>query len=240
MKRLIGALRAIALSFGFPEQDVDDIVQDAFIRVAKATWDWTPSKAYLKKAVLSAGEKFMNRRPKEELLADFQAIEAYDDDDDTWPIKGLYYTRSTPEGYEPGDPLDLVDFLAAGFDVFDEPVVLGDVEWEVLTALTNARPEPEAQDLPSLEVILSAFTEKDRALLEDWLYDGMSLRDLAAKYGLSKSTLQRRLKNIEKAFASKRDDVLAKPSRQKKKSRKKRTSGTRKVIVARRPEPIPA
>jgi hypothetical protein len=178
-----------------------------------------------------------------EIPVDFQALEAYEDlDEDAWEVLDLYYERTDDplddDEYQDGDPLDLVDFMAMGFDVFEAPTALGATEEEVRRLLTRevVRPEVKEQEpLPSLEAILEAFTERDRALLEDRLCDRMSLRALAAKYGLSKSTLQRRLNTLGKAFSGKERDTLTKPSRQKKKRAKKRVSGTRRVMVAKVP-----
>jgi RNA polymerase sigma factor (sigma-70 family) len=237
---------AIAL---FPTLPAEDIVQEALVKAKKATGDWSPSKAYLKRAVFHAGVDMIRYREQHqrEIPVDFQALEAYDDpDEDTWEVKDLFYKRDDEplddDEYQDGDPLDLVDFLAMGFDVFELPKGLGDTEREVLRLLTREviRPEvKEKEPLPSLEAILEAFSERDQALLEDYLCDGMSLRALAAKYRLSKSTLQRRLKNLTRAFSGKETDTLTKPSRQKRKSKKKRSSGTAVVKVVRRP-PISA
>jgi RNA polymerase sigma factor (sigma-70 family) len=236
--KLLRDLRAVARAHGVRDEDLDDVVHDALVRTAKAMWDWVPSKAYLKRAVLSATEKFLARQRG--ISVDFQAIEAHDDDNDAWEVKALYYKRAdeplNDDEYADGDPLDLVDFLAMGFGVFEEPRALGDTEEEVLRLLTRPRPEVEAKELPTLEEILTAFSPQDRTLLEDRLCDQMSIRDLAAKYGLSKSTLQRRLKNLEKAFSEKTNDVLSKPSRQKKKKPRK-SSGTPRVTEV---EPISA
>jgi RNA polymerase sigma factor (sigma-70 family) len=237
-------LEAIAL-FPTLAEHAEDIAQEALVKAKKAIGEWSPSKAYLKRAVQSAGVDMIRYREQHdrEIPVDFQALEAYDDpDEDVWEVKDLYYKRDdeplNDDEYCDGDPLDLVDFLAMGFDVFEVPKTLGDTEREVLRLLTREVVRPEAKEkepLPSLEAILEAFTERDRALLENYLCDGMSLRALAAKYGLSKSTLQRRLKTLEKAYSGKERDTLTKPSRQKKKSKKKRVSGTRSVMVVRQP-----
>jgi RNA polymerase sigma factor (sigma-70 family) len=240
-RKLLRDLKAVARSFGFREGDLEDIAQEALVKTAKATWDWSPSKAYLKRAVQSVGVDMICYRAQHdrEIPTDFQALEAYEDpDEDVWEVRDLYYKRDDEplddDEYCDGDPLDLVDFMAMGFDVFEVPKVLGDTEREALRLLTVVRPEVKEQE-PSLEAILEAFTERDRALLEDRLCDRMSLRALAAKYGLSKSTLQRRLKTLGKAFSGKETDTLTKPSRQKRKRSKKRVSGTARVMVVRRP-----
>jgi hypothetical protein len=213
----------------------------------KATWDSCPSKAYLKIAVYHAGIDFIRNRAKNEpeLLVDFQRFEAEEEDEDA--VKDLYYERTDDpldeDEYRDGDPLDVVDFMAMGFGVFDPPRPLSMFEQEVRDAWVGQgyKDLPE-ETLPPIENTMNpfaAFSERDRDLLEDRYYSQLSLRELAAKYGLSKSTLQRRLKDLLKVIPSK-EDVVSKPSRQKKKRAKRKVSGTRNVIVATTPAPISA
>jgi RNA polymerase sigma factor (sigma-70 family) len=225
--KLLHALRVVVTSL-YPhlEDDADDIVQEAFIKTAEATWDWCPSKAYLKRAVQSAAVDFMRREGKDpECPVDFRRFEVEEDED---PIKDLYYKKT-------GEPLDVVDFMAKGFRVFGESRPLSQFEREVLGAWNaqGAKGLPPEPTNP-----FAAFSDADRAILEDQYYNELSLRELAAKYGLSKSTLHRRLKDLAKAIPGK-EDVVSKPSRQKTKRVRKKSSGTKNVLVV-KPSPIEA
>jgi RNA polymerase sigma factor (sigma-70 family) len=227
-QRLINALRATAYSL-FPtlRDHVEDIVQEAFIRAAEATWDWSPSKAYLKKCVRSAGIKLIEYRNQHqrEIPVDFQYLDS------------MMNTVESREGEDIGDA-----------DVWDPPTTWQDqlpiprsprrltrVEQAVVRALWEyAVDEPGEVDLQ--DDVWQQFSQDDREFLQDYFVEGLTERRLASKYGLSKTTVHRRLKDL--AYRSK---DLTKPARPK---RPKTTNGPDPVMELRadhRPEnPIPA
>jgi RNA polymerase sigma factor (sigma-70 family) len=236
---------AIAL-FPTLAEHAEDIVQEAFIKTAEATWDWCPSKQYLKRAVHDAGVDMIRYREQHdrEIPVDFQKLDAYVGETDEQAILEAEHVYPEDDVWDP--PREWADTLAPS-----EPPKrrrLTPRDRAVLRALREYSGNPEEimiarEDRIEWEAttgeIWDAFSERDREFLMDHFIEGLSLRRLAAKYGLSKSTVQRRLKDLAKAIPGK-EDVVSKPSRQKRKLRKKKASGTAPVIGVTPPSPIPA
>jgi RNA polymerase sigma factor (sigma-70 family) len=220
----------------------EDIVQEAFIKTAKATWDWCPSKAYLKRAVHDAGVDLIRYREEHEreIPVDFQKLDAWVEPNEQAILEAEYIY---PEDDVWDPPTKWADTLAPS-----EPPKrrrLSPRDRAVLRALREYSGDPEVfmiarENRVEWEAttgeIWDAFSERDREFLLDYFIEGFSLRRLAAKYGLSKSTVERRLKDLAKAIPGK-EDVVSKPSRQKKKTKRKKVSGTRRVMVT-KPLPI--
>jgi len=244
--KLLHALKLEAIAL-FPTlaEYAEDIVQDAFIKTAEATWDWCPSKAYLKRAVQSAGVDLIRYREQHdrESPVDFQKLDAYVGETNEQAILEAEHVYPDDDVWDP--PAKWADTLAP--NELPRKRRLTARERAIFRALREYSGDPAEIMLAREErfereattgEIWDAFSERDRELLLDYFIEGFSLRRLAAKYGLSKSTIARRLKDLAKAIPGK-EDVVSKPSRQKKKRAKRKASGTAPVMEM-TPPPIPA
>jgi DNA-directed RNA polymerase specialized sigma24 family protein len=199
-QKLINALRAEAYNL-FPtlgQWQIEDVVQAAFIRTAAATWDWCPSKAYLKKAVRSAGIKLFEYKADHEIeryvdlakIARWEPLEIDEEDPSTWQLDDLPATW---------DLVDIMEYLEREWlqsrSIFaEEPEPLTAFEQEVKSAMAYEI-DQDAVEVAEGPDPFGMLEDADKEFVLD-AFDGMSQRDLAEKYDMSQSTVHRRLKGL--------------------------------------------